>query len=269
VLDGRLRFAMVANPTDALQWRIAVRQAEELGYDTLLTADNLNAPAPAVSLGMAAGLAERLRLGTLVMAGPLRMPRAAAWEAHSLSVLSGRRFEFGIGTGNPMMRAAAHQLGLPRATSALERVAATVRALRELDGDEHTPVMIPAAGPRARALAAEIADIVMVAAPALATREEVAKLVQQIRADAGDRPIEFAMAAFVVEDQLEPWAENLLGASADALIAADSLSLLRGTPAEMADELLRRRDQLGVTYFSVLGRNTDLFAPVLDRLVGH
>ncbi|EWC63712.1 hypothetical protein UO65_1009 [Actinokineospora spheciospongiae] len=264
--EGRLRFGMVANPRDAQQWRTVVRRAEDLGYDTLLTADNLHMPAPAVSLGMAAGLTQRLRLGTLVMSGALRVPRMAAREAHSLSVLTGRRFEFGIGIGNPGTRAAARELGLAHEGSALERVAATVAALRESDGEEHTPVMIPAAGPRARALAAEIADIVMVAAPALATRDEVAALVREIRAAAGTRPVEFAMTVFAVEDRLEPWAENLLGASTAELSARDSLSLLRGDPVATADELLRRRDRLGVTYFAVHGSNTDAFAPVLERL---
>jgi len=268
VTDGRLRFGMVANPRGAQQWRAVVRQAEDLGYDTLLTADNLHMPAPAVSLGVAAGLTQRLRLGTLVMSGALRVPRMAAREAHSLSVLTGRRFEFGIGIGNPGTRAAARELGLTHEGSALERVAATVAALRELDGEEHTPVMIPAAGPRARALAAEVADIVMIAAPALATRDEVATLVRGIRDAAGTRPIEFAMTVFAVEDRLEPWAENLLGTSTAELLARDSLSVLQGDSVAMADELRRRRDRLGVTYFSVHGSNTDVFAPVLERLAG-
>ncbi|WP_018680326.1 LLM class flavin-dependent oxidoreductase [Actinokineospora enzanensis] len=266
---GQIRLGMVANPRDPHQWRAAVRCAEGAGYDVLLTADNLHAPAPSVSLGMAAGMSQRLRLGTLVMAAPLRAPRLAAWEAHSLSVLSGGRFKLGIGTGNPRMRAAAEESGLSDGASALDRVAVTVEELRALDGAGHTPVMIAAAGPRARALAARVADTVMLAAPAMATREEVADLARQVRSIAGDRPVELAMTVFVIEDELESWAQGLLGATTADLINHDSLSLLRGSPKEMADELLRRRDQLGVGYFSVHGRNTDLFVPVPELLNGR
>ena len=39
----------------------------------------------------------------------------------------------------------------------------TVAHLRELDGEQHTPVLMAAAGPKALALAAEIADIVTLA----------------------------------------------------------------------------------------------------------
>ena len=42
-----------------------------------------------------------LRVGTWVYASPLRPAWSTAWEAHSLSVLTGGRFQLGIGTGRP------------------------------------------------------------------------------------------------------------------------------------------------------------------------
>ena len=72
----------------------------EAGYSTLLMPDGLQLLSPFPALATAAATAE-LRVGTFVLAAPLRPPRTAAWEAHSLTVLTGGRFELGIGTGLP------------------------------------------------------------------------------------------------------------------------------------------------------------------------
>ena len=54
---------------------------------------------PLPALAVAAGATTALRVGTWVLASPLRPPLLAAWDAHSLSVLTGGRFDLGIGTG--------------------------------------------------------------------------------------------------------------------------------------------------------------------------
>jgi alkanesulfonate monooxygenase SsuD/methylene tetrahydromethanopterin reductase-like flavin-dependent oxidoreductase (luciferase family) len=53
-------------------------------------------PSPGPTLAVAAALTE-LRVGTWVYASPLRPAWSAAWEAHSLSVLTEGRFEMGVG----------------------------------------------------------------------------------------------------------------------------------------------------------------------------
>ena len=54
------------------------------------------------------------------------------------------------------------------------------------------------------------------------------------------------------------------------LIAGDSLRILRGTPRQMADELLRRRDDLGISYSSVNAKVLRKeFAPVIELLDGR
>ena len=130
-----------------------------------------------------------LRVGTFVLAAPLRPPRAAAWEGHSMTVLTDGRFDFGIGTGLPRARQWADQLGLPYRSGPerLADVATAVEHLRELDGQAHTPVLMAAGGPQARALAARIADTVHLAAAPLATRDEVAAMAADVRKNAGDR----------------------------------------------------------------------------------
>jgi len=111
--DHRFRFGVVATPQDGDQWRATAQRVAELGYSTLLMPDGLQLLSPFPALATAAATAE-VRVGTFVLAAPLRPPRSAAWEAHSLTVLTGGRFEFGIGTGLPRAATqAAQELACP------------------------------------------------------------------------------------------------------------------------------------------------------------
>jgi alkanesulfonate monooxygenase SsuD/methylene tetrahydromethanopterin reductase-like flavin-dependent oxidoreductase (luciferase family) len=262
------RFGAVATPEGGPdRWIATARRVEELGYSTLLMPDGLHLLAPFPSLAVAATATTTLRVGTFVLAGPLRTPRAAAWDAHSLSVLTGGRFDMGIGTGHGGVPRAAAELGLPYGSAAERRqqVADTVAHLRELDGAAHTPVLIAASGPKALALAAGIADIVTLASD---DREQVAALSAELRAAAGERDIELAMNLFVVGDEVPEWTRSFIGATAEELIAADSLTMLRGSTTEMADELQRRRDAFGTSYISVNAAFYEQLAPVVERLYG-
>ena len=133
----------------------------------------------------------------------------------------------------------------------------------------HTPVLMAAGGPKSLALAGQIADIVAIPAGPLATRDEVAATIAVFR-ERSDRAaeIELAMNLFVVGDQVPPWVRGFLGVDAEQLIAADSLTMLRGNVDEMADELRRRRDALGVSYISVNEAFVEQFAPLVERLTG-
>ncbi|MFD8500028.1 LLM class flavin-dependent oxidoreductase [Amycolatopsis sp. NPDC059657] len=265
------RFGVVAAAqSGADQWLATARRAEELGYSTLLTPDNLHLPSPSVSLAIAAGATTSLRVGTFVYAGPLRTPRATAWEAHSLSLLTGGRFELGIGTGLPSMREQAEELGLPYGNAAerLEQIGTTIDHVRRLDGEAHTPVMISARGPKARALAAARADIAMLSFDTLQTRAEAKAIIDDIRTAAGERELEYAMNIFVVGEEIPPWIQSFIGADIETLIKHDSLTMLRGTVDEMAAELERRRDDFGVSYVTVNGAFMEEFAPLVERLAG-
>jgi len=272
-VTGRpFRFAAQATPEHADQWVGIARRAEELGYSSLLMPDVTQLPSPMTALAVAAGATTTLRVGTWVLAAPLRPARLAAWDGHTLSLLSGGRFEFGIGTGRPEAVAeAARLLGQPELTAGqrLAQVEQTVDELRALDGERHTPVLMAVGGPKARALAAAKADIVTLAAGLFAGREEIAGLVAQVRAAAGARgdDLEFAMPIFVVGDEAPPWITRFMGTDMATLIARDSLMILRGdSPADLADELQRRRETLGISYFSVNGAFIEQFAPVMELL---
>jgi len=268
------RFAAQAAPADGPRWLALARRAEELGYSSLLMPDGLRLPSSLISLAVAAGATTTLRVGTWVLAAPLRVPRLAAWDAHTLSLLSGGRFELGIGTGLPIWNQQAAEIyGQPELTAGqrLARVEQTVDELRNLDEGGHTPVLIAAAGPRARALAAAKADIVTVAAGPLARRDQVAELTAEVRAAAGERgaALEFAAPIMVVGDQAPPWVEQFTGQDMATLIERDSLMILRGRPDQMAEELERRRETMGVSYFSINAAFIEDFAPVVARLAGR
>ncbi|MEU5262050.1 LLM class flavin-dependent oxidoreductase [Amycolatopsis sp. NPDC021455] len=269
--DKAFRFGVVAGATEgAAKWLATARRAEELGYSTLLCPDNLNMPTPTAALAAAAAATTELRVGSFVLASPLRTARAAAWEAHSLTVVTGGRFELGLGTGRPEMRQQAEELGLPYGTGQerLDSISETIDHVRRLDGDAHTPVMIAAGGPKVRRLAGLKADIVTLAGGVLTTREEMAEYVAEIRAAAGERDLEFAMNIWVVGDEIPPWIRGFIGVDAETLIERDSLGMLRGDVDAMVEELERRREAFGVSYISVNGAFIEQFAPVVARLAG-
>jgi alkanesulfonate monooxygenase SsuD/methylene tetrahydromethanopterin reductase-like flavin-dependent oxidoreductase (luciferase family) len=271
--DRSFRFAVQATPQDGPQWLAMARRAEELGYATLMMPDGMQLLSPLPALALAAGATSSLRVATFVLASALRPPGLAAWDAHSLSVLSGGRFEFGIGTGRPeAVEEAVRLAGQPPMTGAerLARVGQTIDALRELDGERRTPVLMAAGGPRARALAAAKADIVTLAIGPLTSRHEAARLAAEVREAAGARAglIEFELPIFVVGDEAPPWVQRFLQADLATLVERDSLLVLRGSMRQMADELLRRRDEIGVSYVSVNAAFTEQFAPVVELLAG-
>jgi alkanesulfonate monooxygenase SsuD/methylene tetrahydromethanopterin reductase-like flavin-dependent oxidoreductase (luciferase family) len=161
-----------------------VRRIADSGYSTLQMPDVPKwQPAPGPALAVAAALAD-LRVGTWVYASPLRPAWSNAWEAHSLSVLTDGRFEMGIGTGRPGIEVELRELGRPVVPPGerLAQVRKTVTALRDLDGpDLHTPVVMAVRGPKAQALAADLADTVTFALVPGESRLEVARLAREFR----------------------------------------------------------------------------------------
>jgi alkanesulfonate monooxygenase SsuD/methylene tetrahydromethanopterin reductase-like flavin-dependent oxidoreductase (luciferase family) len=264
------RFGVVAPlRTDLPAWRDQVRRIADSGFSTLLMPDVQQwQPAPGPTLAVAATLAD-LRVGTWVYASPLRTPWSMAWEAHSLSVLTEGRFEMGIGTGRPGIEDELRQLGLPVVTPGerLSQVRDTVTSLRDLDGpDFHTPVVMAVRGPKARALAVDLADTVTFAAmPGDDSRAGIMRMAADFRAI---RDVELALHVPVVGDAVSPF---MAPPDTDpaALRAADSLLVLPSDPTAAIEEVLRRREEGGFSYFVVGANAADALAPVVAELAGH
>jgi alkanesulfonate monooxygenase SsuD/methylene tetrahydromethanopterin reductase-like flavin-dependent oxidoreductase (luciferase family) len=266
------RFGVVAPlMTDAPTWRDRVRRIADSGYSTLLMPDVPRwQPAPGPTLAVAATLTD-LRVGTWVYASPLRPAWSTAWEAHSLSVLTDGRFEMGVGTGRPGIEDELRELGLPILPPGerLAQVRETVTALRGLDGpDLHTPVVMAVRGPKAQALAADLADTVTFALMPGEDRVEITRVVRDFRAIRAIRDVELAQHVAVIGDAVAPFM-----ASPDtdpaALRAADSLAVLPDDPAAAADEIQRRREEIGFSYFVFGADFADTLAPVVAELAGQ
>jgi alkanesulfonate monooxygenase SsuD/methylene tetrahydromethanopterin reductase-like flavin-dependent oxidoreductase (luciferase family) len=263
------RFGVVAPlRTDLPTWRDRVRRIADAGYSTLLMPDVPRwQPAPGPTLALAAALAN-IRVGTWVYASPVRPPWITAWEAHSLSVLTDGRFEMGVGTGRPGIEDQLRELGLPVVppSERLAQVRETVRALRDLDGPTlHTPVAMAIRGPKAQALAAEVADTVTFVQLPGESRLEVARLARDFRAI---RDLELALHVSVIGDTVAPF---MAPPDTDpaALRAADSLAILPDDPAAAAEEIQRRREEIGFSYFVFGADFADALAPVVAELAGR
>jgi alkanesulfonate monooxygenase SsuD/methylene tetrahydromethanopterin reductase-like flavin-dependent oxidoreductase (luciferase family) len=263
------RFGVVAPlTTDPPTWRDRVRRIADCGYSTLLMPDVPRwQPAPGPTLAFAAALAD-LRVGTWVYASPLRPAWSTAWEAHSLSLLTDGRFEMGVGTGRPGIEDELRELGLPVVPPGerLAQVRETVAVLRDLDGaDLHTPVVMAVRGPKAQALAAEVADTVTFAVVPGESRADVARLAREFRVT---RDVELALHVPVIGDTVAPF---MAPPDTDpaALRAADSLAILSDDPAAAAEEIVRRREELGYSYFVFGADFADALAPVVAELAGQ
>ncbi|OPG11771.1 TIGR03621 family F420-dependent LLM class oxidoreductase [Microbispora sp. GKU 823] len=275
-MSKEFRFGIVAGlAQDAAAWTATARRAEDLGYSTLLVPDTLATLPPLLAMTAAATVTTRLRVGTFVLAAPYRNPPQLAHELAGLDFLSGGRLEVGVGAGRPAAEEEARALGMPYGTAG-ERVALVRSVIGEVRaafaGSRTTvqrqgpPILVAGAGRRMLALAAEEADIVALAVPADTPEDGLRGPVGTLRELAGARfdDIELSMNLLQVGDEPPPWVPEGLRTT-----SADAAAVLRGSPREMADTLLRRRDELGLSYITVNGFFADALAPVAELLAGH
>ncbi|WP_020578781.1 TIGR03621 family F420-dependent LLM class oxidoreductase [Actinopolymorpha alba] len=291
------RFGIVAGlATTGDAWAATARRAEELGYSTLLAPDTLWTLSPSPALVAAASATRTLRVGTFVLNTPVRSPAAVAHETASVDLLTNGRFELGLGAGRPGGEKDAERLGTSFGTPGerVRHLAETIRTVKEtLDkGDENAaggpskpsgpselrpvqrpypPILVAGAGRRILELAAREADIVAIGLGPQATEYDLATKVGELRDIAGDRfdRLELSMNLAGVGENLPAWMAKQLGTDPSDLVAKGSAAILTGSPAEMADTLLRRRDALGISYISVNGMFMDQLAPVVERLAGR
>lgn len=157
------------------EFRQRVRRIEALGFSTLwLTDSSLHARNCWSYLTLAAGVSDRLLLGTAVTNPVTRHPGVTAAAAATVDEISGGRLLFGIGAGDRPLHA------LDLAPARLATLRSSIDATRRLLAGEtvtiddpsfrlrdahlrfparaEVPVYISASGPRTLELAGEIAD---------------------------------------------------------------------------------------------------------------
>jgi probable F420-dependent oxidoreductase len=262
---------------------------------------------PFAALGAAAAATTRLRIGAFVFANDYRHPLMLAREAATLDVLSGGRFEMGMGAG--WMTSDYRELGMtydpaPRRVDRLEEAIPLVKRL--LAGETVThhgehyqmerasagvptvqrprpPLAIGAGGPRMLRLAAREADIVGLI-PGFsergwhlfgqATEKATAEKIGRIREAAGDRFERLEINVWLASAGLAGSGNSLLGSAAAATMGAatavyGSPYVLYGTLGSVREKLQRRREELGISYYTLPSRSMESMAPLVEALAGR
>ena len=277
------RFGVVAAQARSGEaWAATARRAEELGFSTLLVPDTVGPTlSPFVALAHAAASTSRLRVGTYVLAADFRNPVLVAREAATLDLLSGGRVELGLGAGRPNAGADYERLGIPfdRGGARVDRLAAALAVISaQLEGDTYPrplqqprpPLLVAAAGPRLLALAGREADIVAIAGRPDEPESAVAERIARVRAAAPQRDVELNLNLAAVGVELDAGARaHLGGVTLEELERVGSVAVLLGSPERMAEELLRRREVLGISYVTASAAQMDALAPLVERLTGR
>ena len=118
------------------EWIDLARQAEDLGYSTLLMPDHLGEQlSPVPALLAAADATNTLRIGSLVFDNDFRHPAMLAKEAATLDVLSDGRLELGLGAG--WMKPEYKRAGIPfdRPGTRIDRMEEAVQIIKGLFAD--------------------------------------------------------------------------------------------------------------------------------------
>ena len=288
--DRAFRFGITCRGQTLAEWCEFAHKAEDLGYSTLVIGDHPGrflAPLPA--LVAAAQATRTLRFAVQTLINDLRHPAILATEAATADLLTGGRFELGLGAGSsPQDR---EMLGLPAQTPGMrvERLAESVRILKSFFTQEavsfegkhyrvnalpaypkpvqrpHLPLLIGANSPRMLRLAAREADIVsilteMSGGPPGHASGGLAEKVAIVRKAAGER---YPLL------ELHTWYTRVMVDGQPASrFPTQATGGLEGSLAQVVDLLLHQRQEHDVSYVTITGAAIDACAPVVSRLGG-
>lgn len=259
------RFSLqVRDAAGRAEWAELARRAEGAGCALLVVPDHLDAClSPLASLVAAAEAAPALRVGTLVLNNDFRHPALLAREAATVDLLTGGRFELGLGAGHAAEEYRRAGLAFDPAPVRVGRLEESVGIVRRLlDGETvdaagrhyrlagetchprpvqaHVPLLVGAGvGRRMLALAARTADTVGFTGVRIAADAAVPDVsgfapaavdaqVAWVRAQAGDRLGAIELHALVqrvlVTDRARAAAEELVATVVPSLAAGDVLA---------------------------------------------
>ena len=300
------RFAAMAERgRSAEHWREVARRTEALGYDTLLMPDHITAQlAPVAALAAAAAATTTLRIGSFVFDNDYRNPVMLAKEATTLDLLSAGRLEFGLGAGWNMQDY--RQLGIPydAAKIRVDRIEEALTLIKRLWTEEkvthegahyqvrdavvlprpvqrpHPPVMIGGGGPRMLRFAAREAQIVAIAPSVNArggpnlrtvTVDSVARRISTLRRSPRFGDLELNVIVF--DAGVTDYGRSLVRALAARLKAAvttvvETPFFMYGSRSSLIEDLLARRERLGISYIAFPGQAMRALGPVVAALRG-
>jgi probable F420-dependent oxidoreductase len=292
------------------------RRAEAAGFATFLLRDHfIEEPfghqlAPLTALATVAAATERLRVGSLVLCNDYRHPVLLAKEVATLDLLSGGRFELGLGAGFSRPEYEAAGLSFDPPGVRVDRLAEVLQVFKGLFGAApfsftgrfytvskldafpkpvqrpYPPILIGAGGRRMLGIAAREADIIGIQTASLGTgrsaadpsgllAETIAEKIEWVRQQAGARfdQIELSIVSSVIvaEDRGEA-AERLVrergwqGLPVERVFEMPSIFI--GSVGQIVEEMQKRRERYGISYYVVSDRSLQTAAPIVARLAG-
>ncbi len=263
------RFGALAEHVGSRQELLATaRRAEDLGFATFLIRDHfIEEPfghqlAPLTTLAVVASITHRLRVGSLVFDNDYRQPVLLAKEAATLDLLSGGRFELGLGAG--FSRAEYEQAGITYDPPGVrvDRFEEGLQVLKGLFADEpltfsgrhytvtkldsfpkpaqrpHPPMLVGAGGKRMLSIAARHADIVGIQTASLATGALTADPTERLAPSVTQKVDWLRQAAGARFDQIELSAVCSVVIAEDRQPAAEELARARGWHSLSAEQVL-------------------------------
>lgn len=289
-------------------WKALARQAEDLGYDTFSIADHLRGSfAPMVAAAFVAEATKRVRIGTLVINNDFRHPVLMAREVATLDVLTGGRFEFGIGAGHSGDEY--REAGMPflAGPERVERMEEAIQVMKRMwaggpasfEGKHYTvtehvsypqpvqqpiPMLIGGNDRRVLEVAGREATVIGFTGAFLSesgvgnrfpnfTAETLQDRIDIVKAAAGERFDELELNVLIqgVETQrpreLAEAWGKEIGFEPDVMAA--SPFVLFGHLPELVDKVLAYRERFGISYLTTHGRSMLAMAPLIQRLKGR
>lgn len=296
-MAGRFRFGLLYTGGTLEEWRDTARKAEDLGFSTLVAQEHFGAQlSPLHSLVAAAAVTTRLRFGTIVLDNDFRHPAVLAKEAATVDVLTGGRFELGLGAGWLASDYEATGIAFEAAPVRMQRLKEAVQICRAFFAGESVtfhgkhydvtgleafprpvqqrlPMLIGGRQRRMLEYAAGEADIVSISMLDPRRRDGppppgFAEKAAWVREAAG-RPVLLhanCFAAEVTDDgagALQRIADRIGATPAQAL---ENPANLVGSVDSIVEQLQGWQERCGLGYISLHLRVMDSFAPVIARL---
>lgn len=264
--------------------------------------------APGPALAAAAAVTSELRVGALMFGNDYRHPAMVAKEMATLDLLSDGRIELGIGAGWQRSDYDALGLTYDSAGVRIDRLGEALAVIKgcwspgpfsfagahySIDGYDATPkprqeprppILVGGGAPRILRLAGREADIVGINpnlragainedAVQSSLADATAQKIGWVREGAGERfdDIELQIRFFLtlVTDDRQAFAASMapaVGLTPDELLGSGVACV--GDVEEIVDQLVRQREEWGVTYVVVGLDQCEAFAPVVARLAG-
>jgi probable F420-dependent oxidoreductase len=264
--------------------------------------------APLAATMAAAAATSRLRVGCRVHCVDYHHPVVLAKELATIDLLSEGRLEVGLGAGWLTAEYDGLGIQMAGAGIRIAKLGEVAELLKELWSGEqldvrgthvhasgfagrpqpvqrpHPPIFIGGGAPKVLRLAGRVADIVSInfnnaagrlgsGSVATSTLAATEQKIGWIREGAGDRfaDLELEIAAYFVAIEDDPRAAVDAMAARFAVPPAELRQhphALIGSVDEVCDQLIERREQLGISYVNIAQRNMATLAPVVARLAG-